>query len=91
MIIISMMPHQEYKIKAMESGVNEWSRHNYSLGLSIYLSPEGLKERTEVLQFDALDLVGNIGGFLGLLLGWSALSVLEASLEKLGRMAKGEE
>ncbi len=30
-----------------------------------------------MLSFDVLDLIGNIGGTLGLLLGWSLLNMVD--------------
>ena len=45
--------------------------------LVLYLAPGALPVETEVRVFDFLDLVGNVGGFLGLLLGASFLSLLD--------------
>ncbi len=36
-----------------------------------------------MLAFDRLDLVGNVGGYLGLLLGFSAMSVCGFILKKV--------
>lgn len=44
----------------------------------MFLASGGVPHEEEVLVFDLLDLVGNIGGFLGLFLGASLLSMLDA-------------
>ncbi len=49
----------------------------FSLGVSLYLSPLGIKDNTEVLVFDTLEMIGNVGGYLGLLLGWSIMSLVK--------------
>ncbi len=56
-----------------------------SLGLN--LSPGGLFRQREVLVFDALDLIGNVGGFLGLLLGASVLTLLDGGKAAFDRCA----
>jgi hypothetical protein len=45
----------------------------------LYLSEGSLQYQEEVLVFDFNDLVGNVGGYLGLLLGTSLLSMLDWS------------
>ncbi len=44
--------------------------------VALYLAPSGITMKREVLVFDALEMIGNIGGYLGLLLGWSAMSLV---------------
>ncbi len=52
--------------------------------LKIFLKPIGVSVKKENLVFDALDMVGNIGGYLGLLLGWSLLSLFSVFQKKVG-------
>ncbi len=51
--------------------------------LRIYLSPNGVLFKKEVLVFDALEMIGNIGGYLGMLLGWSVLSFFTAGCQRI--------
>ncbi len=54
--------------------------------LALMLATGGLVTETEVTLFDGLDLVGNVGGYLGLLLGASVLSIYdEVFLRLVGR------
>ncbi len=52
-----------------------------NLIVSIYLSPLGIRDNREVLVFDMLEMIGNIGGYLGLLLGWSVMSIVKVNLK----------
>ena len=49
--------------------------HNYLIGL--YLASGSVDHAKEVLVFDLMDLIGNVGGFLGLFLGASIMSVFD--------------
>ncbi len=49
--------------------------------LTLYLAPGAIPVETEVQVFDFLDLVGNVGGFLGLLLGASILTIMDGLKE----------
>ncbi len=51
--------------------------YGFTLGINLYLSPLGIKDNTEVLVFDTLEMIGNVGGYLGLLLGWSIMSLVK--------------
>ncbi len=53
------------------------NNRTYSTYVGIFLAPTGVTEKQEVLVFDALELIGNVGGYLGLLLGWSAMSLVD--------------
>ena len=55
-------------------------------------SLRGMPYSEEVLVFDFLDMVGNVGGYLGLFLGISILSIFDLAtitVEKIS--AKGDE
>lgn len=56
--------------------------------LGFYLT--SVTEEREVLAFDGLDLVGNVGGYLGLLLGFSAMSVCGFILRKVEEGGAGQ-
>ncbi len=56
------------------------------LDLRFYLKHGGIPFREEVFIFDFLDLVGNVGGFMGLFLGASLLSIMDDATEVFGRM-----
>ncbi len=58
-----------------------------SFNLRIYMSPNGVFSKKEVLVFDALEMIGNIGGYLGMLLGWSILSFFTAGCQKISARA----
>ncbi len=45
--------------------------------LNVYIVSGGTSFSEEVFVFDFLDMVGNIGGFLGLFLGVSILSIYD--------------
>ncbi len=56
------------------------------LSISLFLDPDGITVDSEVLAFDFYDLMGNVGGFLGLFLGASILSMYDALKSSLTRM-----
>ncbi len=45
----------------------------------INLVPGAIMVETEVMAYDIYDLVGNVGGFLGLFLGASILSLFDGA------------
>ncbi len=47
--------------------------------LMLTLSAGGISSEKEVLVFDLADLVGNVGGYLGLFLGASLISLLDGT------------
>ncbi len=47
------------------------------IAVSFFLAPGGIMATSEVLAYDFFDLVGNVGGFLGLFLGVSILSLFD--------------
>ncbi len=49
--------------------------HNNLIGL--YLASGSIDHSKEVLVFDVMDLIGNVGGFLGLFLGASIMTVFD--------------
>ncbi len=53
----------------------------YTQLMVLNLRPGGTPVETEVLVFDLFDLVGNVGGFLGLFLGASLLTLLDEAKE----------
>ncbi len=53
--------------------------------LRLYLSPAGVLHKHEVLIYDMGDLVGDIGGFLGLFLGASIVSLYDEVIQVLKR------
>jgi hypothetical protein len=61
---------------------------NKIIRLDLYISAAAIRTDSEKLVYDFYDLVGNIGGFLGLLLGWSLLSVYDSAKEKTVRSFK---
>ncbi len=56
---------------------------------AFYLAPGAIMSNTEVLAYDFYDLVGNIGGFLGLFLGVSILALFDAG-RRMGRIVLGK-
>ncbi len=55
--------------------------YKFNMLTNLYLSPLGIKDNREVLVFDTLEMIGNIGGYLGLLLGWSAMSIVKFNFD----------
>ncbi len=51
--------------------------------LWFYLAPDGVITEKEILVYDLDDLLGNIGGSLGLFLGASILSMYDTLKSKL--------
>ncbi len=49
----------------------------FNLWIWIFLAPGGLVLEKEILVYDFYDLIGNVGGFLGLFLGVSLLSIYD--------------
>ena len=52
-------------------------------GLLLYFKASSYSVNEEVLRYGPNDVVGNIGGYLGLLLGVSALNVLHSVINRL--------
>ncbi len=61
----------------MDETVPKMAHHNFTMVINLFLSPLGIRDNKEVLVFDVLEMIGNIGGYLGLLLGWSVMSVVK--------------
>ena len=57
---------------------------------AFYLAPGALMSNSEVLAYDFYDLVGNVGGFLGLFLGVSILALFDAGRRRMGRIVFGK-
>ncbi len=51
-----------------------------------FLAPGGIVTEKEILVYDGYDLIGNIGGFLGLFLGASILSMYDHLRERIVSM-----
>ncbi len=65
---------------------------SFNQALNIFIASGGMPYSEEVLVFDFLDMVGNVGGYLGLFLGISILSIFDlatTTVEKIS--AKGDE
>ncbi len=45
--------------------------------IGLYLASGSVDHAKEVLVFDLMDLIGNVGGFLGLFLGASIMTVFD--------------
>ena len=60
--------------------IHKRSHWNQNWTAEIYIHPKSsiIKHSSEYFTFDGSDLVGNIGGYLGLFLGWSLLTFVEA-------------
>ena len=61
---------------------------NFSFVGLVHLASKADLVETEVLVYDFYDLIGDIGGFLGLLLGASLMSLVDAVRKKLKREYK---
>ncbi len=73
--IFFLMCFQTYSYKrSMEVSLPVESN---TISLGLYLAPSGVIMKREVLVFDTLEMIGNVGGYLGLLLGWSVMSLVE--------------
>ena len=64
---------------------------------SVFLQPRSavVEHSTEYYSYDMTDLIGDVGGYLGLFLGWSVLTVLDSlpfilSIIKLKMFQKGK-
>ncbi len=58
-------------------GLTEEDLSRFDLEVGVFLSPNGVPAHTQVLAYDGHALVGNVGGFLGLFLGASILSIYD--------------
>ncbi len=56
--------------------------------VSFFLHPGGLISEREIITYDIDSLVGNVGGFLGLFLGASCLSIFDSLVNKMGAMIR---
>ncbi len=61
--------------KLSDQPLPDHMRHNQVL--TLYLASGRLQTQKEVLVFDLLDLIGNVGGFLGLFLGASIMTMFD--------------
>ncbi len=51
-----------------------------------FLAPGGVLIESEILVYDMYDLIGNVGGFLGLFLGASILSMYDGVKENVQKL-----
>ncbi len=58
---------------------------SFTAELRLGLAPGGVTHTTEVLSYDFYDFVGNVGGFLGLCLGASILSIYDEAGAAIAR------
>ncbi len=64
-----------------------WTDRSDSLGFKkridfhANLKSGGIPHKEEVVVFTIIDLIGNVGGFLGLLLGASLLSIYDKGID----------
>ncbi len=58
----------------------------YNLMAIFFLAPGGVLLEREMLVYDFYDLVGNVGGFLGLFLGASILSMYDGVKNNMQRL-----
>ncbi len=71
---------QQYFAKKIVEEVDNYARNaldRYNQVVQLFLGASGVPYEEEVLVFDFLDLVGNVGGYLGLFLGASFLSLFD--------------
>jgi len=55
----------------------------FHLLFALYLSPNGVIISKETMAYDFQDFIGDVGGFLGLFLGASLLSVYDEVRQKV--------
>ena len=53
------------------------SKRGYNHFLHLYLAPEAITTETEILAYDVYNFLGDVGGVMGLMLGYSFLSVYD--------------
>ncbi len=68
--------------------INENDTSPFNLWVWFYLAPGGLIVEKEILVYDFYDLIGNVGGFLGLFLGVSVLSIYDGINDSWQKMKK---
>ncbi len=84
-----MMSLQAYTFdKIFEENAYVDSNFSQVQDFMLYLKPGGIPYEEEILMYDMLDLIGNVGGFLGLLLGASILSLMDSGREFAIKMSK---
>ena len=77
------LSNQEFTTKAINEIDIIPVNMNAPLTLSFYHLPHGVLIEREQLAFDMLDLVGNVGRNMGLLLRWSPLSIVRRLHSKI--------
>ena len=67
--------HFQYEVDTLETIENtEWKK-DWISEIHIEADLGGILETREFLTYDVTDLIGDVGGYLGLLLGWSLLGI----------------
>ena len=72
--------HRSFDLKVVANNIMQIGTiadRNYTHKVLFYASPQGEEVRTETYIYDFYNLIGDIGGVLGLLLGASLLSVYD--------------
>ncbi len=62
--------------------------HGRWLSFVFFTDQQAIPVEETVLSYDSLDAIADIGGYLGLLLGASCLSILKSVFEKITRVCK---
>ncbi len=76
------------RLYLFNNGLGKEEGDSVDTEIGIFLTTGGVTEHTEVLSYDGYDLVGNMGGFLGLFLGASILSVYDILAARTGWIRK---
>ena len=65
----------QYKVDIVDKIENTDWIQDWVSEIHIEANQEGIVERREYLTYDVTDLIADLGGYLGLLLGWSLLGI----------------
>ena len=65
----------QYKVDVVDKIENTDWIQDWVSEIHIEANQEGIVERREYLTYDVTDLIADLGGYLGLLLGWSLLGI----------------
>ena len=65
----------QYKVGVVDKIENTDWIQDWVSEIHIEANQEGIVERREYLTYDVTDLIADLGGYLGLLLGWSLLGI----------------
>merc|ERR1712110_983192 len=76
----------KYEVVKVNEQKITWNTTKWLSEFYVYTDSENLEQRTQYYSYDIRDLIGAVGGYFGLFLGWSFLSIFAWCIETVPNM-----